>query len=79
MTNTNVTTIMEAPKGYVVDFDNPQTNYVIPSYIVGAVEMVLAFMFLLQRLYTKVIIMERFQVEDSKSCRWPEVPTHQHA
>jgi len=67
MTDTNGTiTIIPAPEGYVVDFDNPQQNYVNQSYIVAAVEMSLAFLFLLQRLYTKTVIVKQFQIEDGE-------------
>jgi hypothetical protein len=68
MANINGTiTIIPAPEGYVVDFENPQMQYVVKSYIVVAVEMTLAFIFLVQRLYTKIAIMKKFQLEDSKS------------
>jgi hypothetical protein len=68
MANINGTiTIIPAPEGYVVDFANPQMQYVVKSYIVVAVEMTLAFIFLVQRLYTKIAIMKKFQLEDSKS------------
>jgi hypothetical protein len=77
MADTNGTvTIIPAPDGYVVDFANPQTQFVIKSYTVAAVEMTLAFLFLVQRLYTKVVIMKNFQLEDSKSLlytRWNAV------
>jgi hypothetical protein len=67
MADTNETvTIIPAPDGYVVDFANPQTQFVIKSYTVAAVEMTLAFLFLIQRLYTKVAIMKNFQLEDGK-------------
>jgi hypothetical protein len=74
MADTNGTvTIIPAPDGYVVDFANPQTQFVIKSYTVAAVEMTLAFLFLIQRLYTKVAIMKNFQLEDGKlllNARW---------
>jgi hypothetical protein len=65
MPNINGTvTILGAPEGYIVDFDNPQTQYVVESYTVVAVEMTLCFLFLIQRLYTKIVIMRSFQLED---------------
>jgi hypothetical protein len=68
MTGTNGTiTLIPASEGYVVDFENPQMQFVVKSYTVAAVEMTLAFIFLVQRLYTKVVIMKKFQLEDSKS------------
>jgi hypothetical protein len=67
MSNINGTiTIIPAPEGYIVDFDNPQMQYVAQSYIVAAVEMTLAFLFLLQRLYTKIVIVKQFQLEDGE-------------
>jgi hypothetical protein len=73
-------TIIPAPEGYVVDFENPQMQYVVKSYIVVAVEMTLAFIFLVQRLYTKIAIMKKFQLEDSKSTadRWPKLLRSPH-
>jgi hypothetical protein len=65
MPNINgTTTILAAPEGYIVDFNNPQTQYVVESYAVVAVEMTLCFLFLIQRLYTKIVIMKSFQLED---------------
>jgi hypothetical protein len=67
MSNTNgIITIIPPPEGYVVDFQNPQVQFVIKSYTVAAVEMTMAFIFLVQRLYTKIAIMKSFQLEDSK-------------
>lgn len=68
MVNVNGTeTLIPPPEGYVVDFENPKQQFVIRSYTVASVEMFLAFLFLLQRLYTKVVIMKAFQLEDGKS------------
>jgi hypothetical protein len=68
MSMTNGTmTIIPAPEGYLVDFDNPQVQFMAKSYTVAAVEMTLAFLFLLQRLYTKIVIVKKFQLEDGKS------------
>lgn len=65
MSNTNGTiTIIPPPDGYIVDFENPQTQYMYESYAVASVEMTLAFLFLVQRLYTKIVIMKKFQLED---------------
>lgn len=68
MSNTNGTiTIIPPPDGYVVDFANPQIQYMVESYTVAAVEMSLAFLFLVQRLYTKIVLMKSFQLEDGMS------------
>jgi hypothetical protein len=66
MTNGTLT-IIPAPEGYIVDFDNPQVQFMAKSYTVAAVEMTLAFLFLLQRLYTKIVIVKKFQLEDGES------------
>ncbi|KAF1979374.1 hypothetical protein BU23DRAFT_563564 [Bimuria novae-zelandiae CBS 107.79] len=63
---TNGTTaIMPAPEGYVVDFDNPQVQYIVETYAIAAVEMTSALLFLIQRLYTKIALMKSFQLEDA--------------
>ncbi|KAJ4356145.1 uncharacterized protein N0V89_004175 [Didymosphaeria variabile] len=65
MANINGTiTVLAPPDGYVVDLENPKTQYVVESYTVVAVEMTFCFLFLLQRLYTKIVIMKKFQLED---------------
>jgi hypothetical protein len=65
MSNINGTiTLIPPPAGYVVDFENPQLHYVTQSYIVAAVEMTLCLLFLIQRLYTKIVLMKSFQLED---------------
>ncbi|CAG9950809.1 unnamed protein product [Clonostachys rosea f. rosea IK726] len=45
-----VVVVMEPPEDYVVDFDNPQRNYVLANYLVAGFGMVFAFLFLAQRL-----------------------------
>ena len=60
------TTILEAPKDYVINFEDPRIQYMVESYTVAAVEMTLAFLFLVQRLYTKIVLMKSFQLEDGK-------------
>lgn len=65
MANDNGTeTLISAPKDYVVDFENPQVQYMVESYTVASVEMTIAFLFLIQRLYTKIVLMKSFQLED---------------
>ena len=68
MSNANgIITIIPPPEGYDVDFDNPKVQYMVESYTVAIIEMVLAFLFLVQRLYTKIVIMKKFQLEDGSS------------
>ncbi|RDI88115.1 hypothetical protein Vi05172_g1899 [Venturia inaequalis] len=57
-------TIIPPPDGYVVDFANPQRRLVTQTYILFALENVLALMFLIQRLYTKIRLMKQFQIDD---------------
>ena len=65
MPNVNGTeTLIPAPEGYVVDFENPKIQYMVESYTVASVEMTIAFLFLIQRLYTKIALMKSFQLED---------------
>jgi hypothetical protein len=67
MANINGTiTLVPAPPGYVVDFEHPQRQLVTEVYTVVVVENILALMFLLQRLYTRVVLMGLFQIEDGR-------------
>lgn len=59
-----ILTIIPPPDGYEVDFANPQRRLVTETYIMFALENVLALMFLVQRLYTKVRLMKQFQIDD---------------
>ena len=57
-------TIIPPPDGYEVDFANPQRMLVTETYILFALENILALMFLVQRLYTKIRLMKQFQIDD---------------
>jgi hypothetical protein len=57
-------TIIPPPDGYEVDFANPQRRLVTETYILFALENILALMFLVQRLYTKIRLMKQFQTDD---------------
>ncbi|KAM0227272.1 hypothetical protein ACHAPO_011692 [Fusarium lateritium] len=59
-----VTTFLPPPEGYVVDFDNPQKQDDIEHYLVFAILGPIAFLFLLQRLYTKYFILGSFKIDD---------------
>jgi hypothetical protein len=61
-----VITAIPAPEGYVVNFENPQRTGNIAAYAVCAVGMVLAFLFMAQRLYVKVIVRRSFGFDDGK-------------
>ncbi|KAF2844357.1 hypothetical protein T440DRAFT_410368 [Plenodomus tracheiphilus IPT5] len=65
MSNVNGTlTLVPPPPGYVVNFANPQRQLMTEMYTVTVVENILAFAFLLQRLYTRIHLMNLFQLED---------------
>ncbi|KAH7354252.1 hypothetical protein B0T11DRAFT_342368 [Plectosphaerella cucumerina] len=53
------------PEGYVVDFDNPQRNSVLTTYVVATVGMVLAAAFVAQRLYVKAFIRNKLGIDDA--------------
>lgn len=54
------------PEGYVVDFDNPQRNSVLTTYVVATVGMVLAAAFVAQRLYVKAFIRNKLGIDDGE-------------
>ncbi|KAI8193464.1 hypothetical protein KHU50_012521 [Colletotrichum sp. SAR 10_65] len=65
MSNTSgVITALPAPEGYIVDFENPQRRDVVETYVVVGIGMFLALLFLLQRLYVKVVIRKKFGLDD---------------
>ncbi|KAJ0384802.1 hypothetical protein COL922a_007633 [Colletotrichum nupharicola] len=65
MSNTSgVITALPAPEGYIVDFENPQRQDVVETYVVVGIGMFLALLFLLQRLYVKVVIRKKFGLDD---------------
>ncbi|KAJ3962094.1 hypothetical protein N0V92_001185 [Colletotrichum tropicale] len=72
MSNTSgVITALPAPEGYVVDFENPQRRDVVETYVVVGIGMFLALLFLLQRLYVKVVIRKKFGLDDdADSQQW---------
>jgi hypothetical protein len=63
--------IIPAPPGYEVNFANPPQSGKVEIFAVAIVENVLAFMFLCQRLYTKIFLMKQFQIEDGKTFESP--------
>ncbi|RYP52370.1 hypothetical protein DL768_002481 [Monosporascus sp. mg162] len=60
-----VITYLPAPEGYVVDFENPQRQYLIQIYSVAAVGNTLVLFFLSQRLYTKIFLARGLQIDDA--------------
>ncbi|KAJ4133299.1 hypothetical protein NW754_016107 [Fusarium falciforme] len=59
-----VPTVLEPPKDYVVDFDNPRRQGVPEAYYVSGFGMVLSFLFIAQRLYVKFFLTGGVQVDD---------------
>jgi hypothetical protein len=65
MTDINGTLVLvPPPSGYSVNFENPQRQLQTQVYTVFVVENLFAFIFLIQRLYTKIFLMKLFQIED---------------
>lgn len=66
-----VVTVLPAPPGYQVDFDNPQRKAETETYWVAGIGNFVALLFIGQRLYTKLAILHTFQAEDGK----PSIPS----
>ena len=62
-----VVAIMAAPKGYVLDFENPQRKGDTVGYWVAGVGMVLSFFFLCMRVYIKGWVKRKFDLADGAS------------
>lgn len=71
-----VLTVIPAPEGYVVDFSHPQRRGVTEIYWIVAVGNVLALMFLAQKLYTKIVVDRRFQVDDGELISQAKITLH---
>lgn len=70
MSKTNGTiTLVPPPPGYVVNFANPTRQLETQVYAVVVVENLLAMTFLLQRIYTRTVLMKLFQLEDGMFAR----------
>ncbi|RYP83017.1 hypothetical protein DL769_001486 [Monosporascus sp. CRB-8-3] len=59
-----VTTFREPPEGYVVNFANPQQQMVLEHYLIFGIGGTLAFLALLQRFYSKVVLYNGLQIND---------------
>lgn len=59
-----VRTFLAAPEGYEVDFENPVRNHELTLYLVIGIGNVLAALFMFQRLYTKLVLLKVFLIED---------------
>ncbi|KAJ3544539.1 hypothetical protein NM208_g2999 [Fusarium decemcellulare] len=60
-----VTTFLEPPEDYVVDFDNPQQQKALEHFLIFGILGSLAFVCLIQRLYTKHFITGSLKVDDA--------------
>jgi hypothetical protein len=61
-----VITVLPAPEGYVVNFDDPRRNADIAAYWIFGVGFFLATLFLVQRLYVKIFIRRNLGLDDGK-------------
>lgn len=59
-----VATLIPAPEGYKVDFDNPKRNGDITCYCVTGVGSFIALLFLAQRLYVRGVLRKRLKIDD---------------
>ncbi|ETS73770.1 hypothetical protein PFICI_14716 [Pestalotiopsis fici W106-1] len=56
---------MPPPDGYIVDFDHPQRNSDVAAYWIFGVGNALSLLSILQRLYVRVFIMKKLQMDDA--------------
>ncbi|OHE98498.1 integral membrane protein [Colletotrichum orchidophilum] len=59
-----VTTVLQPPLGYVVNFDDPQRQAVPEAYYVAGFGTVISVLLMGQRLYTKAFLIGRLQWDD---------------
>ncbi|KAF6806675.1 integral membrane protein [Colletotrichum sojae] len=59
-----VLTVLPAPEGYVVNFDNPQRRAVPEAFYVSGFGTFLSLLLMGQRLYTKAFLIGRLQLDD---------------
>ncbi|KAK8036192.1 hypothetical protein PG993_008806 [Apiospora rasikravindrae] len=64
-------TVIPPPPGYVVNFADPPQEGGTVMWTVCIVENILAVLFLVQRLYTKIFLVGKFQVEDGRYTPYP--------
>lgn len=60
-----VLTVLPAPAGYVVDFENPTRTGNVAGYWVTGIGLILSTSFLAMRMYTKLIITKNFSLDDA--------------
>lgn len=59
-----VLTMLPAPAGYDVDFEDPARRGVLAGYWATGIGLVLSTSFLAMRIYTKLVITKSFSVDD---------------
>lgn len=64
-------TLVPAPEGYVVDFDNPQRLDRVAAYWCYGVGVFFSVVFTAQRIYVKIALKLPWQLDDCKSPRAP--------
>lgn len=64
-----VEVLLEAPPGYVVDFDNPTLDHknINACICIFAFEFIIGTFFFGQRMYTNGILLRNFRTDD---CTW---------
>ncbi|KAG9252673.1 uncharacterized protein F5Z01DRAFT_222132 [Emericellopsis atlantica] len=60
-----VPVVIPPPKGYEVDFNNPQRNSEIEAYWLFGVGNFLAVLFVFQRIYVRAVIQKTIRLEDA--------------
>ncbi|KAJ0124249.1 integral membrane protein [Diaporthe amygdali] len=59
-----VVVLVPPPPGYNVDFDNPQRQADVATYWLAGFGLVFAMLFTAQRVYVKLVVVKRFQLDD---------------
>ncbi|KAG9249808.1 uncharacterized protein F5Z01DRAFT_668148 [Emericellopsis atlantica] len=60
-----IRTVLPDPGDYPVDFDNPRRQAVPHAYWIASVGTILSLLMMIQRLYTKTVVMGRLQLDDA--------------
>lgn len=57
-------TILPVPDGYQADFDHPKRQAVVQTYVTVAVGNFFALLFLAQKIYTRLFLDRKLQLDD---------------
>lgn len=66
-----VTTVVPPPLGYEVDFENPQRQFVLHHFLIFGILGSLAFLCLVQRVYTRKFLAGGLRVDDGMAVPAP--------